>query len=185
MFHCIYLQYFKDVAQLSSGLQFQASTLITLIFVSLNKCDFFPLATFKICSAFLVFSNLITRRFGVVFTVFILPVVHRTSWICGFTVSTISGVFSVIISSDIFVSPTPTFFLELQLYICLDHLILFYRLLRLCSFLFQSFGLCALVSIAVFKFTDHFFYRILVLLQPRHVFFLYIIILSLEVLFDF
>ena len=114
-------------------------SLITLIFVSLNKCDFFPLATFKICSAFLVFSNLIMRRFGVVFTVFILPVVHRTSWICGFTVSTISGVFSVIISSDIFVSPPPTFFLELQLYICIDHLILFYRLLRLCSFLFQSF----------------------------------------------
>lgn len=84
-----------------------------------------------------------------------------------------------------YVSSLPTFFLELQLYICLDHLILFYRLLRLCSFLFQSFGLCALVFIAVFKFTDHFFYRILVLLQPCHVFFLDIITLSLEVLFDF
>lgn len=73
----IYLQYFEDVSPLSSELHhLGARTLVTLIFVSLKNVTFFPLATFKICSAFLVFSNLITMSLGVVSTVFILPVVH-------------------------------------------------------------------------------------------------------------
>lgn len=143
-----------------------ARTLVTLIFVSLKNVTFFLLATFKICSAFLVFSNLIMMSLGVVSTVFILPVVHWTSWICGFTVSTKFGIFSVIISLDILVSQPPSFFLGLQIYICLEPLYFVLQVTKALIFFFQFFlGLC-LVSTVDFKFTDYFFYRILVLLKP-------------------
>lgn len=134
-----------------------------------EKCDFFfPLATFKICSAFLVFSNLIMMSLGVVSTVFILPVVHWTSWICGFRVSTKFGIYSVIISLDIFVSQPPSFLLELQIYTCLEPLYFVLQVSKALIFFPPPsffFGLC-LVSTVDFKFADYFFYRILVLLEP-------------------
>lgn len=112
------------------------------------KCDFFLLATFKICSAFLVFSNLIMMRLGVVFIVFILLVIHWTFWICGFIVSTILGTFLVIVSPDKLMLPCSHLFSwNFNYTLCVDHLILFYRLLRLCSFLFQSFFFFFLVCV--------------------------------------
>lgn len=136
-FDCIYFQHFNDTAPLSSGLHFRARNLSS--FYLWIKCDFFPLVTFKICSAFLVFSNLIMMKLDVVFIVFILLVIHWTFWLCGFIVSTILGPFLVIISSDKLMLPHPhLFFWNFNYTLCVDHLILFYRLLRLCSFLFQS-----------------------------------------------
>lgn len=161
-FDCIYFQYFKDTAPLSSGLQFRARNLSS--FYLWIKCDFFPLVTFKICSAFLVFSNLIMMKLGVVFIVFILLVIHWTFWLCGFIVSTILGPFLVIISSDKFMLPHPhLFFLELQLYIMCrppDIVLQITKALFISFSVFVLGGLRALVSVAVFKFTDHFFCRI-------------------------
>ena len=80
--------------------------------------------------------------------------------------STKFGIFSVIISLDIFVSQSPSFFPWLQIYICLEPLYFVLQVDKaLIFFSVFFFGLC-LVSTVDFKFTDYFFYRILVLLKP-------------------
>lgn len=81
-------------------------SMIIFIFISLTVLFlFFFLVTFKIYFLSLVSTNLIMLDLGVIFFIFILLVVHWTSWIYGFTVFINFGVISAIISPRNFTYP--------------------------------------------------------------------------------